>query len=529
MSGWNKWGIRRKLFSTIVLLLALQVVILLFAGSYLFERFYTASKTAEMRELAKNLRDAYTEDSDAFYDEIGTAEYENVVVTLYAFDEEGNPTTVYHSRAQRGGDAPWRNRPNMPPLPEVEPKEDRVSDELLARLKAADSSFDVQVDIPVVYADGKGDKKGRFWEIPDGAITLVTRLNDNLYLDIFTPRGYIKSTADLAVKYTALLSIVILLFGSVVIYFLVGRLTRPISRIQSVADKIARLDFSQKCEVGGGDEIGLLGQSINRMSHELENAIGKLVSANEILKSDLERQQQTEHIRRQFIADVSHDFKTPLTLMVSYAEALSEEREGRDKEYCDIIISEGNRLSAMVGKLLELSRLENGADPVEWSIFCLSEIVDEAVNHHRLLTEKKKLQVARNLEEDFIVHADFQKIVRVVTNLFENAVKYTPEGGTIAVRARRDGERCRLEVENTGVRIAEGELDRLFESFYRADKARASKGSYGIGLATVRAVMEAHNQAYGAENTETGVLFWIELETADFGDDDADEEINMPE
>ena len=117
------------------------------------------------------------------------------------------------------------------------------------------------------------------------------------------------------------------------------------------------------------------------MSQELEAAIGQLVAANEILKSDLERQQQTECIRRQFIADVSHDFKTPLTLMVSYAEALSESRQGQDKEYCDVIISEGNRLSVMVGKLLELSRLENGADPVEWSIFCLSEIVDEAVSH----------------------------------------------------------------------------------------------------------------------------------------------------
>lgn len=526
MSGWNNWGIRRKLFSIIVLLLALQVVILLFAGSYLFERFYTTSKTAEMRELAKNIRSAYDEDSVSFYDEIGTAEYENVVVTLYAFDEEGNPTTVYHSRAQRGDDAPWRDRPNMPPMPEGAPKEERISDELLQRLKAADSSFDVQVDIPQTDDKNRGknnDKKGRFWEVPDGVITLVTKLNDNLYLDIFTPRGYIKSTADLAVKYTAFLSIVILFFGSVVIYFLVGRLTRPISRIQTVADKIAGLDFSQKCQEDSGDEIGLLGRSINRMSHELEAAIEKLVSANEVLKSDLERQQQTERIRRQFIADVSHDFKTPLTLVVSYAEALSEEREGRDKEYCDIIISEGNRLSAMVGKLLELSRLENGADPVEWSIFCLSEIVDEAIRHHRLLTEKKGLGVARELEDDFIVHADFQKIVRVVTNLFENAVKYTPQDGIITVRARRNGDLCRLEVENTGTPIPDEEQDRLFESFYRADKARESQGSFGIGLATVRAVMEAHGRAYGVENTEKGVLFWVELELAHFDDDLEDE------
>lgn len=522
MSGWSNWGVKRKLFAVIVLLLALQVIVLLCAGSSLFELFYTATRTAEMKERVQKIRDAYDVGSETFYDQIDTASYENVLVTLYELDEEGRATEIFHSKWGHGGEDFPRDRSDMPPAPEAKKGGEPITDEIGQRLRNSTSALDIRVD----RGNGKtggGRERGM---MPDGAITVVTRLNDNLCLAAFTPRGYIKSTADLAVKYTAQLSIIILLIGAVAIYFVVGRLTRPIQRIQGVADKIARLDFTEKCIVTGNDEISLLGKSINGMSRELESAIGKLVSANEVLKSDLERQQKTERIRRQFIADVSHDFKTPLTLMVTYAEALGESKEGQEKEYCDVIISEGNRLSAMVGKLLELSRLENGADPAEKSIFCLSEIVDEAVNHHKLPTRKKQLAVTRELEEDFIVTADFQKIVRVVTNLFENAVKYTPEGGRITVRARRIDRVCRLEVENTGEPIPADHLDRLFESFYRADKSRGSaQGSYGIGLATVRAIMEAHEMRYGVENMNQGVRFWIELETADFDEDEDDLEM----
>ena len=521
MNGWNNWGIKQKLSAIIIFLLALQMIVLLFAGSWLFERFYTSSKVSEMKEMAKSIREAYAMGSDTLYDQIDSAEYENVVVTLYSFDGENTPKIIYHSRLNH--DNEWKNRPGMPPDPRGGEPNFQIPKELTERLKNTGEALDIQIENPGNPPDssmGERKRHEKNWEIPGGVITLLTKLDDNLYFNIFTPRDYIKSIADLAVKYTAQLSMIILLAGSVLIYFMMGRLTQPLRRVQEVADQIARLDFTQKCEVHGKDEISLLGQSINGMSQELEAAISQLVAANEILKSDLERQQQTERIRRQFIADVSHDFKTPLTLMVSYAEALSESRQGQEKEYCDVIISEGNRLSGMVGRLLELSRLENGADPVEWSIFCLSEIVDEAVGHHRLLTEKKSLTVIRESEEPFIIHADFQKIMRVVINLFENAVKYSPEGGKITIRAIRQENLCRLEVENTGQQIAEEDLPRIFDSFYRADKSRGDGRSYGIGLATVKAIMETHGRHYGAENRENSVCFWVELETADFGEED---------
>ena len=212
--------------------------------------------------------------------------------------------------------------------------------------------------------------------------------------------------------------------------------------------------------------------------------------------------------------------------MVSYAEALLEqEPAGQRQEYCAIIINEGNRLSRMVGRLLCLSKLESGIDRVEESVFCLSEVVDQELKRQRILLERQGLTVQRELDDALIVQADYQKIELVVQNLVENAVKYTPAGGQLRVRSFAQGVRCPVEVENTGRPIAQEDLGSLFDSFYRADKARTASEGYGLGLAVVRAVLEAHGQDYGAENLPDGVRFWFTLELAQLEEPEEDCEI----
>ena len=517
MSGWNDWGLKRKLFAIILFILIVNIVVLLFMGSTLIERFYIGNKQTELQRSAEKIRETYEQSSADFYDEIELIENENATVTLFEIDSNGSLAVKYHSRAGKDEMRPWGDKPDMP-VPRDDGME-RFKKDMLDRLLRADDSYNIRVEAPF----GRDDV--------DGSITLTTRLDDNLYLFMDSPRGYIKSSADLAVKYTAFLSIIILLIGSWLIYLAVDRMTKPIRNIQEVADKISRLDFSQNCPARGSDEIARLATSINNMSDELQSNISRLVEANDVLKSDLERQQQTEQMRRQFIANVSHDFKTPLTLMISYAEALSEQAHGEQaQECCEIIIGEGNKLSAMVGRLLELSRLESGVARAEKSIFCLSEVLDESVRSLRILTEPRGIQVRRCLDEEFIVCADYTKIDQVVTNLFENAAKYAPKGAVVTLRAQRAGvDACRVSVENTGAQIPQEDISSLFDSFYRGDKARSNDGqSYGLGLAIVRGIMDAHGRPYGVENIEGGVRFWFELELADLDDTD-DSSGDMPE
>lgn len=496
LNGRIRGSIRRELFGVIIFILVVNVVVLLFMGSTLFERFYQSNKVSELEQSAREIRAAYQQNSGEIYDAIGTLESGNALVTLFEIDGNGQIRARYHSRTGKDEMRPWGDRENAP-KPRQEDT-DRFQRNLRGRLKNTGTEFNIQME-------GSPNSWDR-----DGMLTLSAKLDDNLYLFIQTPRGYLRSFADLAVKYTALLSIGILLVGAVIIYFVVGRITRPIQGIQRAAGKISRLDFSEKCQAKGHDEIAMLAESINSMSHDLQAAVGKLMQANEVLQNDLVRQQETDRLRQQFVANVSHDLKTPLTLMISYAEALAEgESDPRRRESCEIIIGEGNRLSGMVGKLLELSRLESGVEKARLSIFCLSEVLDNAIRSHRILSEGRRLTVKKELEEEFIVSADYAMIEHAVNNLFENAVKYSPEEGGIVVAARSAApRRCRVEIENTGQPIAEKDLSSLFDSFYRADKSRSREvQGYGLGLAIVKVVMEAHGTDYGVENIEGGVRF----------------------
>ncbi len=517
MSGWSSWGIRRKLFTAVLMILICNAVVLLFMGSTLFEVFYMNSKVANLKDAAKRIRKEDEGNSETFYDEISSIENENALVALFMVEEDGKIAEIYRSRPQKMEELEHELEKFPPFLKEKHRHYEEMQGRLRARLLETGEDSLIELGKP----DGREERE----EPWDNSISLSCKLDDGLYLYIYTPRDYIRSTAELAVKYTALLSIGILLAGSVLIYLLAARMTRPLNEIRTVAGKIAQMDFSQKCRVHGGDEIAQIAGSINDMSEQLEAGIEKLVEANEVLQNDLLRQQQTDRMRQQFVASVSHDFKTPITLMVSYAEAMENETsEAARREYCETIISEGNRLSHMVGRMLDLSKLENGIDKVECSIFCLSEVVDGAMKNYRLPTSRRGIEVRREIEDEFIVEADYHKIERVVANLFENAVKYVPDGGEIRVIVHRNGGCCRVGVENTGEPIREEEIESLFDSFYRADQSRSCTDGYGLGLAIVKVIMEAHNQRYGVENTGTGVRFWFELPLVEVEDPEEDGE-----
>lgn len=523
MSGWNSWGIRRKLFSIVLFVLVCNIVVLLFMGSTLFELFYMNNKQHVLRTSAQQIRTVYNKlqesqtldkeqlfSNQEFFETVNSIEDENALLSLISLLEDGTLDIFYHSRSMQQEDLKKQKKGHpqqeQPPIDFIQSKLAREQQKLLARIQQTDYSCNIQV----------GDKHGDPWE---NSISLSAQLDDNLYLYIQTPRDYLKSTADLAVRYTAFLSIVILCAGSVIIYYLVGRITRPVQEIQKVAEKIAQMDFSTRCFVNGGDEIAILATSINHMSDELQSNIDTLVRANEVLQTDLVRQQQTDQMRKQFVANVSHDFKTPLTLIISYAEALlTETQSAEEQEYCGIIISEGNRLSRMVNRLLDLSKLESGVEQMQISIFCISEVLDAIIKNYQILTEKRQIAVKKQLSDEFIVCADYLKIQRVVSNLLENAIKYTPDGSEITLSVYQTGANCRVEIENVGTHIEEQDLKCLFDSFYRADKSRTRADGYGLGLAIVKVVMEAHQQPYGVENTEKGVRFWFELSLAEMED-----------
>lgn len=529
-----RFGIQQKLFLIVLGALVANIVLLLVLGSTTFERLYERNKVQELKNGAKTVQAAFFLDEEEYAAAIQSVENRNTLLRIFHMDSSGELVVDYFTRMGFSpAQADERNsRFAREPieqffaseLPERLREEDYVvlfptTQMKLIELPTSSDSSDAQ---PAQTEEKKWDDKDR----RRSNIVLYARLSDSVFLSLETPQEFIAESADLAVKSCATISLITLTLAAVALYFLCKRIAAPIREMQRTADSIAAMDFSPRCAVTSTDELGHLAQAINEMSDSLQANIGKLEEVNLRLRDDLHRQEQQDQMRKRFIANVSHDFKTPLTLITSYADSLRElddsQREQRD-EYCGIISAEGYKMTHLVQMLLSLSRLESGMVQIAPMPFAISEAIDGVVRSHALLAAKRGLTVECSVDGDLIVNADFQRIVQAFTNLYENAMKYTPENGDVRVEVSRRDNACYVSVRNSGAQIPEEDLEKLFISFYRTDRARGGEDgqSYGLGLAIVRSILELHGQEYGARNTAGGVEFWFRLALAELDDDEA--------
>jgi heavy metal sensor kinase len=253
------------------------------------------------------------------------------------------------------------------------------------------------------------------------------------------------------------------------------RSLRPVDEITTRAEGITSTNLSERLPViKTGDEMERLSASLNRMIARLEEAF--------------------HHIHR-FSADASHELRTPLTILqLELGEIV--QNKNLAPEIADQIgsaLEETERLSRIVENLLTISRLDAGEVKMEKAVLNLGELARSTAEQMKLLAEEKSLEMHCRFEEPVLVWGDQPRLKQVVVNLVANAIKYTPEGGEIAVAVRSDHGRAVLEVSDNGVGIPPHAIPHIFERFYRADKARSrDSGGAGLGLAIVKAICSAH-------------------------------------
>ena len=234
------------------------------------------------------------------------------------------------------------------------------------------------------------------------------------------------------------------------------------------------------------------------------------------LERDLNRKIEQEKIQQDFIANVSHELKTPIAIIQGYAEGLSDglcqDDESR-KEYADVIVDEAEKMNTLVRQLLTISSLESGNVKLEIEDMDLMELVKEIVTSSSILAQQKEASVVLDTPDVVMVQGDPERLESVFTNLFSNACHHVNEHGTITVKVCDAAKnRIKLSVINTGSHIPKEDLERVFDRFYKVDKSHSrSYGGTGIGLSIVKAVMIAHEMPYGVNNTDDGVEFWFEL------------------
>jgi signal transduction histidine kinase len=326
----------------------------------------------------------------------------------------------------------------------------------------------------------------------------------------------IKDSAKIANRFLMYIGIFAVVLSGVIIWLISRKITTPILQLADISQKMTNLDFEARYTGEEKNEIGILGSHMNEMSDKLEHTISELKTANNELLKDIEKKEQIDEMRREFLSNVSHELKTPIALVMGYAEGLkmniNEDAESREF-YCDVIMDEAQKMDVLVKKLLTLNQLEFGNDIVAMERFDLVEMINNYLSASNILVENAGAKVVFEQEMPVYVWGDEFKISEVFTNYFTNALNHLGGEREIRIRIQKDEEKARVILFNTGEQIPEESIPYLWDKFYKVDKARTREyGGSGIGLSIVKAIMESMNQRYGVNNCEDGVEFWFELE-----------------
>ncbi|WP_259384075.1 sensor histidine kinase [Bacillus thuringiensis] len=290
-------------------------------------------------------------------------------------------------------------------------------------------------------------------------------------------------------------------------------IVKPLIKINRVTKKMANFDFSEKLPVTADDEIGGLSGSINTLSVNLKDRIDRLNVANTKLQQDIERERQLEKTRKEFISGVSHELKTPLSVIRSFAEGIKDGVSKDTSYYTDVILEETENMNRLIVEMLELAKLESGTYKLDMTTFSIGELTQQVYTKLLFSMEEKHLQVNIDADPSILVKANRSRIEQVVVNLLSNAIRYTPEGEKIQVSIIEAEDTVKVEIENTGNPIPEESLEKIWDRFYRLDASRSRHtGGTGLGLSIVKNILDLHHAEYGVYNTTNSVVFYFNLQ-----------------
>ena len=329
------------------------------------------------------------------------------------------------------------------------------------------------------------------------------RIDMNLasfYLFVNSPLEPVDSIVSFFGRQYILFTLIVILFASVVSLIISTLISRPIVKMNSEAGKLAAADYSCRFEGGGFTETRELADSLNNATHQLS---------------------KIDELRKDLIANVSHDIKTPLTSIRAYAEMIrdiSGNNPQKREDHLNVIISEADYLDHLVVDMRELSKLQSGAYVLNRTNFDLAEVIREVVRLNAVMIEEGALHVRIESPEALIVYGDKTKITEVIYNFLSNAIKHSPRDTEIIIRAyiESDEETVRVEVEDNGEGIPEEEIPLIWDRYQKSSRSFSrSMSSTGLGLSIVKARLDSHGATYGViSKKEKGALFWFELKNS---------------
>lgn len=331
------------------------------------------------------------------------------------------------------------------------------------------------------------------------------------YIEIITPLSFIQEGLEISTRYHLLIIVLALIIGSSMSFVFSKKMTDPILELKEITQKISLLDFNIKFEKERKDEIGELGYAINKMGGTLEKNIDEINKVNKKLMEDIENEKKLDKLRKEFIASVSHELKTPIAIIQGYAQGLMEniaETEEDRNFYCEIIVEESLKMDSLVKELLLITQMDSGYFKIEKEKVDLYQMIKDIRDKY----SSKNKEIKYLGEKDIFAYCDEKYIDRVLENLVVNALKYSTGDREITITVDNIENKYKVIISNESENLSEDDLENIWTPFYRVNKARDRDG-HGLGLAIVRGILENHKSNFGVYITEKNIVnFWFELE-----------------
>lgn len=527
-----KVSIKKKIIQSFCLLTCMILLAQVGFNVFLSKSFFVSQNKKDLEALYNLIAEYYSDDVDVLY----TLTQEADSTKGYSVQIFSDTEMIYTSRTTgnimggltpNGGQKPDGENvsPNGPQpegenIPPIGPLPDGEEIQPLQNNKGGVASEDGGNPTRNLIPN---DELSSYSETPHGEIIsndnsgieilmLRGKINYNeevRYINIALPMESITNSIDLFTKSNILISFMVLALGSVMIIGLAKNISKPIKNIEKVSQKLANLDFSYTADESVTTiELGSLASSINSMSRQLEQSMSQLKNANIELQKDVNRQKELDNMRKQFVANVSHEMKTPLALVQIYCDNLKNNVGEKNKDkYCDIIIEETNRLNKIVSDMLNISSLENMLTNPNKEYLNLSEISQKLVNTMKPLLDEYELIV--DIAPDLHVLGNKEQLEEAMRNYINNGISHTKEGDKIEISLKEIDNSANFILYNDGEKIPEEDILHLWESFYKSDAARSrvEGTNAGLGLYVVKLTVDSHGGVYGVENEQQGVRF----------------------
>ena len=340
--------------------------------------------------------------------------------------------------------------------------------------------------------------------------------NTGYYFMMRVPMDSIRDSVRTSNEFLGYFIIIGLAVSMILISWMSRKITTPLQELTELSKRMADLDFDAKYTSGGQNEIGQLGEHFNQMSETLERTISELKTANNQLQNDIEEKIQIDEMRKEFLSNVSHELKTPLTSMKVLADSINSMEDAPVELYQEFMSDIGNevdRETKIINDLLSLVKMDKSAGDLNITNVNINELLEQILKRLKPIAEKQNIELVLESFRPVSADVDEVKITLAFTNLIENAVKYNRPDGWVHVSLNADHQYFYLKVEDCGIGIPEESLEHIYERFYRVDKSHSREiGGTGLGLAITRSAVLMHRGAIKVFSTVgEGTIFNVRI------------------